>query len=471
MGRFLLAGALALLALLDSARAQQARHFQITSFAVGPDETLTYPNSPTMRNHLAGLPDEHTTFIPPTPGRHAYLVFAASSISGGPFGAAVLQTADLTHFVFATALGYNPQVMAPPVALGQCNPTYNTEFDENYAAPGSVVQDPTLPAGNLIMLYEAENHCPGGVRQTPFYATVGFARSSDHGKTWPAPVNGVSGGPSRHPILQSSAPPPTVAHPYMGDAIPSGFVDKNANGEFYLYVTYHYHAAVYSSGDELIRVARAKLGQDPLTFLKWYKGSFSQPGIGGLDSGVLPSAGCANGTQDYQAHSEISYNDDLGLYLMLYVCVSGPQGAQVGAWYYSTATSLDLQDWAAPHMILNSQFPVTTPCSANGGAKFDGWYPSFMSPGAAAGHTKLTGRVFFLNGCNLGTRQFMSRTFTITAQLLPGRVSALPPPTSDDRGCVRGGRGSRRPIAQLPRQRRVQECPADASRRPESHGL
>ena len=169
--------------------------------------------------------------------------------------------------------------------FGQCNPTYITEFDGNYAAPGSVVQDPTLPAGNFIMIYEAENHCPGGVRQVPFYATVGFARSSDNGKTWPSPENGVLGGPSRHPILQSSDPPPSVAHPYLGDAIPSAFVDKNANGEYYLYVAYSYVAAVPGSGNG-IRVARAKLGQDPLNFLKWYNGSFSQPGIGGSDSGV-----------------------------------------------------------------------------------------------------------------------------------------------------------------------------------------
>lgn len=86
---------------------------------------------------------------------------------------------------------------------------------------------------------------------------------------------------------------------------------------------------------------------------------------------------------------------------------------------YSTATSLDLQNWTAPQMILNSRFPVTTPCIAIGGQQFDGWHPSFMLPGAAAGHTKLTGHAFFMNGCNLGTRQFMSRTFTIVAAPRP----------------------------------------------------
>jgi hypothetical protein len=92
--------------------------------------------------------------------------------------AVVLETTDLQTFTFAS--GYSSQVMSVPVRFTTCNPTYDSEFDENYAGPGSVVQDPTRPAGNLIMIYEAENHCPGGVWQQPFYATVGFARSSDN---------------------------------------------------------------------------------------------------------------------------------------------------------------------------------------------------------------------------------------------------------------------------------------------------
>jgi hypothetical protein len=57
-------------------------------------------------------------------------------------------------------------------------------------------------------------------------------------------------------------------------------------------VTYEYYPASGAS-DGLIRVARAKLGADPLDFEKWYDGSFSQPGIGGSDTGVTPSPGCA----------------------------------------------------------------------------------------------------------------------------------------------------------------------------------
>jgi uncharacterized protein (TIGR03437 family) len=410
-----LAGLLAILDHPRAARAQQPSHLQIASFSVSADQTLTYPNKPPMP-YLADLPDEHTTFLPPASSSSPYLVFAASKIAGGTGGAVVLQSTDLTTFTFAASLGYNPQVMAPPIDIMACNPTFDTEFDEGYAAPGSVVQDPTLPPGNLMMLYEAENHCPGGVNQLPYYATVGFARSSDNGMTWPGPANGSLGNAARHPVLQSDESQPSAAHPNIGDAIPSAFVDKSADGNYYLYVTYGFHSDM-GAADGLARVARAQLGQDPLTFLKWYNGAFSQPGIGGLDTGMTPSAGCANGMQE---HSQISFNDDLGVYLLTFAC----QTSSAAAWYYSTATSLDVEDWTAPRMIVNSQYPVTKPCSAagTGGNQFDGWYPSFMSPGAAAGHSKLTGMVFFQNGCDAGARVFASRTFTITTQPQPAPV-------------------------------------------------
>lgn len=417
-----LVAAMALAATAPFAAGQPAPRLQITSFSVGPDLPLSYPNGGSLANHLVDMPDEHTTFLPPTVAGGPYLVFGASKIVGGTGGAVVLETTDLTNFSFATALGFKPQVMTPPTAIDQCNPTYTTEFDGNYAAPGSVVQDPTLPAGNFIMLYEAENHCPGGVLNMNFYATVGFARSPDGGKTWPAPINAVEGGPARHPVLQSSDPQPSTPHGPEGNAIPSAFVDQDASKDYFLYVSYNDYPAA-GNGDGLIRVARAKLGPDPLTFQKWYNGAFSQPGIGGSDAGVTPSRGCTGG---YQANAEINYNDDLGVYLLIFVCVNGPTGSKTGAWYYSTATSLGLQNWSAPQMIQNSQFPVTAPCPGlTAGSQFDGWYPSTVSPGAAAGHTRLTGYFFFMNGCDTGTRQFMSRAFTIAAQPIVPEITMV----------------------------------------------
>jgi len=308
----------------------------------------------------------------------------------------------------------------------------------NYAAPGSVVQDPTRPTGNMMMFYEAENHCPDGSDwQRQFYATVGYARSFDFGKTWPAPINSEFGGKNRHPVLKLATPEPTTlesAPVYMGNAIPSAFVDCKEHGECFVYVTY---VAPQQGADGLLRVARARLGGDDdrsgknddnhehdrrdeghhrLHFEKWYNGAFSQPGIGGLDSGVLTVRGCPG----VQENPVISFNDDLGLYMLTYVCVDTVQVTgrtfQAG-WYYSTATSLDKQDWTQPRLILNSSAPLIDNCNPKDGSgrQFDGWYASFMSPGAAPGHLKLVGKVFFMGGCDTTAgRIFASRDFEIT---------------------------------------------------------
>jgi uncharacterized protein (TIGR03437 family) len=399
-----------------AALAQQTP-LQIKSFSVSPDQTITYPDSSSGANQLQGFSDLHPTFFPQAGNGAPYLVFGAaqtSASSGNFWGAAVLQTTDLKTFTFAP--GYNPLVLTSPVPYSICNPTYDTKWDENYAGSGAVLQDPTLPTGNLIMLIDAEQHCPGGVWQSPFYLTAGIARSSDNGKTWPAPE---SGAPSRYAILQSPEPQPTVPHADLGNGIPTGFIDKSANGDYYLYVAY----TVFPGGGGGTRVARAKLGVDPLTFMKWYDGSFSQPGIGGLDSDVKPSApGCASA---YPENPEISYNNDLGLYLMIFKCLSGTGDAGVGGWYYSTATSLDLEDWITPQLIQNSQYPWTT-CTPPPGQQFDGHLPSTLSPGAAQGHTKLTGYIFLTNKtCDLTTRLFSSRTFTIVSEPAVPEISLV----------------------------------------------
>ena len=185
------------------------------TMSVGPDEPLNYPSN------LPSLPDEHTTIFPPAPGSSAYRFFASSSLTGGNSGTVVLETIDLQNFTFAS--GYSSQVMSVPVRFTTCNPTYDSEFDENYAGPGSVVQDPTRPPGNLMMIYEAENHCPGGIWQQPFYATVGFARSADNGKTWPPPANGEFGNVDRYPVLKLAALEPAAgpSPAPMGNAIPT----------------------------------------------------------------------------------------------------------------------------------------------------------------------------------------------------------------------------------------------------------
>jgi len=368
------------------------------TMSVGPDESLSYPSN------LPSLPDEHTTIFPPTPGSNSYRFFASSSLTGGNSGTVVLESTDLQNFAFAP--GYASQVMTAPVRFSTCNPTFDSEFDENYAGTGSVVQDPTRPPGNLIMIYEAENHCPGGVWQQPYYATVGLARSADNGKTWPPSANSEFGNADRYPVLKlPAAEPASEPSPApMGNAIPSAIVDGN-----YLYVTYVTPQGPGVASDGKLRIARALLGGNgQVAFSKWNNGAFSTPGIGGTDSGVLPSGGCVGS----QGQASIYYSDSAKSFFMVFVCRSGPLAQ--AAWYFSTATSLDLQDWTVPQLVRNSQFPLIEPCPGQtDGGSFDGWYPSLVSPGTASGHISQSGYAFFLSGCDTGKRSFMRRTFSI----------------------------------------------------------
>ncbi len=422
-----LAGALALLDHPSPVRAQQPTQLQIASISVSADQKLTYPVGAPNSPYLLDFPDEHTTIIPPTSSSAPYLFLGASAISTAWGGTVALQSTDLQTFTFATGLGYSPQVMTSPVAISLCNPTYASEFDQNYASQTFVDQDPTLPTGNLVMLYEAENHCPDGLTNGGGGGrfSVGFTRSSDNGKTWPAPENGVAGGPNRYPVIQSSDPPPANGQVAVGTQAESGFIDKSLDGNYYLYATFSDDGPTASTFG--VHLARAALGTNHPTFMKWNNGSFGQPGLGGLDTTSIAPQACPAITM-----GAINYVDDIGVYLLTFVCFSGANGsstALTGAWYYSTATSLDLEDWTTPKVIANSQYPITIN-GTNGEPQFDGWYPSLMSPGAAVGHIKLTGTVFYLQGCVAGEnlpatpRIFTSRTFTITAQPQPAPVLA-----------------------------------------------
>jgi hypothetical protein len=386
------------------------------TLSVGADTSLVYASG------FATLPDEHTSFLHAGPSATGYLAFAASSTaaSGGTVtGALALDTSDLVHFTPASGYGsaaLGGLVFAAPSSFVDCAFTGAGSFDQNYAAPGSVLADPTLPAGNLLMVYEAEQHCFGGKYDFNFFASIGFARSSDDGKTWPAP-----GAPGRYAILQvPGAKPTTTPVPPEGDAIPTAFIDDVAPGHF-LYVVYENTGAAAIQPDGFLRVARAQLGQTgPLAFTKWHQGGWSQPGLGGLDSAITPQRGC--GASGYQDAGQISYVEPLRLYLLTFVCVKlqqtspGNYSPFAGSWYFSTATSLALQDWSVPQSIEGSAAPVApapTSTCANG-ADFDGWYPSFVTPGLAAGHLGRTGLVFYLKGCNGGSgRAFTSRTFTL----------------------------------------------------------
>jgi len=420
-------------------------------FSVSNNEALNYPPS------IHYLPDEHTTVLPATgpvfrdripgqPGPHYFFVAMSNLLRNNMYdGTFVLKSSDFRHFTFAPGFGnagHGQAVFwAPHPGSGNCGYSTVTHFDEQYVGAGSVFQDPTLPTGNLIMIYEAEVHCPRAPNgMGAGWASIGVARSSDGGKNWPTPTiqpgfksDWLEYGSGRYAgITLPGTPPRTVYNQFYGDALPSAFIDDmDPSGDYYLYVPYQFTGRPKTPADAKIHIARAKLGDrlghheaGRLHFYKWHHGGWTQEGLGGLEDGVTPPCGASYG----EGGAQIEYNDALQRYVMTFVCTtytcqpSGKCKPTRLSLYYTTATRLAVQDWTPPQPIENSTYPdVVEP---NGGEVVDGGYPSFVSPGCEPGHIGTSGTVFLLKGNVLGERHFVARSFTIK----PASAVAYRPP-------------------------------------------
>jgi len=438
---------------------------------------------------FGAAPDEHSTvFAPGTLGSNQdYLFFLASAETGhASIGVGVLSggsgpnTSGQWVLDLPKADGYGSysggfgQVFNPSSKGDSCpvvadgNPAHQDQtFDMHYAAPGSIVKDPTAAPGALLMVYEGTNACIGNaggpvLSNTDDYISLAIATSLDYGKSWPAyrgtptfsfvPLPGVNqtqapnapmgarganvcmgndcaatppAAYGRYPVVtgttslatfMAAAQPLTAKY---GEQEISGFVDDVAAGS----TTYLYA----NSGN--VRVARAALngGTAPLTFQKWNGQAFASPGLGGAETSVLPAGpfpACEAPAQN-QYGSSISYVEDTQQYLLTFLCVSpgdpalGP-GSGTGegaAWFYSTSYNLsDQTQWSTPQEITGSWSAFD---NSGGCPDYKGYYPSFMSLGKSPGHLSLTGYVFYLWGCQgAGTpapgRQFSARAFTIT---------------------------------------------------------
>ena len=462
-----------------------AGSFDTHQLVLGPGSSVSI-NASSLG--VAPAPDEHSTvFAPGTLGTNQdYLFFLASTEGGnGGIGVAVLSGGSGPNATgqwsldFPKTDGYGSypsgfgQVFnsasrsdtCPVVADG--NPAHQDQtFDMHYAAPGSVVKDPTSAAGSLLMVYEGTNACIGNaggpvLSDQDDYISLAIATSIDYGKSWPTyrgtptfnfvplPKLNQTQGPNspmgalgknvcmgndctttppasygRYPVVT----PPTSLASVMAAGTPltskfgeqeiSGFVDDVAsNPNPYLYI---------NSGNA--RVARAQLnaGSAPLTFLKWNGQAFASPGLGGAETTVLPpgSFQSCEAPQQNQFGSSISYVDDTQQYLLTFLCVSPSDpalgqhggGSQGAAWFYSTSYNLsDQTQWSTPREITGSwgQFD-----SSGGCLDYKGYYPTFMSLAKNVGHLSLSGQVFYLWGCQAGGtpggRQFSARAFTIT---------------------------------------------------------
>lgn len=447
--------------------------------------------------------DEHSSVFAPGTlnGNSDYLFFLASgtNLSGG-IGTVVLSGGSGPDkngqwtFSIPKADGYGaysggfgqvfrqpfPEAKCPVVADG--NPAHqDTTFDLDYAAPGSVVKDPTGPPGSMIMIYEGANDCPGNVGGDKTgdgaYISFGIATSLDYGKTWPtyratptfsfvpmpdsnrtqAP-NAPSGAmgtnvcigndcattpPAVYGRYQVIAPPNSIASVMAtGKPLQSSYGMQNLSGFLddvrsdpapYFYI-------VYNASKDLA-IARAQFGGSaPLTFKKWDGRSFAAPGIGGVEAQLLPSGARQNcgGSLQNRTNGSIDYLDATQQYILFFTCTSNgdPAGSSNtgnagAAWFYSTSFDLtDPTQWTVPQEITGSWVEFNNSGACN---SFPGWYHTWMSLGSKPGHISSEGHVLYLWGCENNTptaplRQLSSRAFTITVgppapTLTPGSLA------------------------------------------------
>lgn len=445
-------------------------------------------NSINRSTGFGPVPDEHSSvFAPGTLGTNQdYLFFLAT---GSPGNAGI----GITVLSGAAGPGKNGQwVLAPntdgygtyPAGFGQVfntamkggvcptvsdgNPAHQDQtFDLHYASAGSVMIDPTGPAGSLLMIYEGTNACIGTIggsipSTTNDYISLAVATSLDYGKTWPTyrgtstfafvplPGTNQTQGPNaptgamgknvcigndctstppsnygRYPVITSSPSLATLMAAGQqltskyGEQEIAGFVDDISGAPApYVYATF---------GN--VREGRAQLngGSAPLTFLKWDGQGFNAPGMGGAEPQVIPTGAFQNCEAPAQSQfgSSISYVEDTEQYLLTFVCVSshdpalgsGGTGNQGAAWFYSTSYRLsDPSQWSTPQEIAGSWNEFDT---SGGCASYNGYYPTFMSLGKKPAHLSTSGHIFYLWGCQGGGtpgpgRQFSSRQFTIT---------------------------------------------------------
>jgi hypothetical protein len=334
------------------------------TMTLGPEQEVLASDQLGLTNE----PDEHLSFIA-TGGTNR--VWIAANVSGAVGSTALLTTPDFLTFA-GGGTGGNASAVFGPSGSG------TTAFDADYAAPGTVF--PAANGTDLLMIYHGENHLFNGVvsRTTPFYATVGLARSSDGGTTWAR----------QGAIIRGADAQPNVAPTALGFGAltPSAIV---ANGFIYTFYTYDPVTGAPDFGPGLIHVSRAPVSSDgaPGSWMTYDGGAFSQPALGGAGSGVIPNGNGIPCTAP-QRHAGISYNTYLKSYLLTYLCNEG--------WFYSTSS--DLTTWTTPIQFEIAPVPNNHLLK---GSELD-WFPTLITIGTSSGITTgQTGFVYYAKGQNM----------------------------------------------------------------------
>ena len=125
------------------------------------------------------------------------------------------------------------------------------------------------------------------------YDAIDYAVSTDEGKTWTIEGHAITSPYSTTRDDTTAFPNQTY---YYGDGDPRLYVD-NASGYFYVFYATRVLDKATDTPVWLEHVARSPIADKMAggSWQKWYDGAWTQPGVGGKESDVIPSDGVGSG--------------------------------------------------------------------------------------------------------------------------------------------------------------------------------
>jgi hypothetical protein len=199
----------------------------------------------------------------------------------------------------------------------------------NYAGGGPVYNDSAN--GRLLMFYHGEIWPGGDSNRT--WAFIGMAKSTDGGGSW------TDLGRIVTPNIQVSSPT------YQGPADVLGAPYIIKDGYFYVYFKDQIDDGLYGQTINYA-VARASVADvlnaantgGVASFQKYYGGSFSQPGIGGLSQNIITGFPATR-------WADVIYLQKLNQYAMVFSV------GNENEWWHMISLSNDGINWFAPNAL------------------------------------------------------------------------------------------------------------------------
>jgi len=276
-------------AFLNSAAADEKTKVIATSDLKGRKINITLGSQETLLPagsfKLDYFPDVSVTLLSRDPYR---IIFAAGNESY------LLEGSDLKHFNKSTKILWRGRGGA---------------YDNGYAGISGIYFHND---GKIYCFYHAEDQenmqqLYGGGDISGFYARIAVIVSENNGLKWK----------KLGPVIESSKPKEWTFykdHQDRGAGEPGAVPDKTGK---YLYLYYTEHSRQEGRGVQIC-MARAKIDKDPPlpgTWMKYYRGGFTENGLKGLDTPVIS----AKNMDDAEAvFPHPVYSGKLDLYIMIF---------------------------------------------------------------------------------------------------------------------------------------------------------